>query len=135
MSYPGLPNFLSFHSGGNTGLTVAQSASSSSAITAGSVVNVPCPISAAGETMVIVPSVEIVSQTFGDSAASAFAVPDGSSTPKIASGSGVTVSARVRPAAALRKSRRLRSDVRGSMRSVMAQPSREARWIALMIFR
>jgi hypothetical protein len=84
--------------------------------------------------MVIVPSVEIVSQTFGDSAASAFAVPDGAS-PKIASGSGVTVSARVRPAAALRKSRRLRSVVRGSMRSVMAQPSREARWIALMIFR
>ena len=43
----------------------------------GSVVNVPCPISAAGDTMVMVPSVAIVSQTFGDSAALGLAAPDG----------------------------------------------------------
>jgi hypothetical protein len=127
-----LPNFLSFHSGGNTGFTLAQSASSSSAIIAGSVVKVPCPISAAGETMVIVPSVAIVIQTFGDSALSASVAPE-ASPPKTAR-SGIAVSARVKPAAPI-KSRRLRSVVRESMRSVMAQPSREARSIALMIFR
>ncbi len=32
---------------------------------AGSAVNVPCPISAAGDTMVMVPSVAMVTQTFG----------------------------------------------------------------------
>src|SRR3984893_13653812 len=86
------------HSGGNTGLTFAQSASSSSAITAGSVVNVPCPISAAGDTMVMVPSVAIVSHTFGDSGPSAIAAPERPS-PVNASGSGAAVRANVRPAA------------------------------------
>ena len=38
-------------------MTFAQSASSSSAMISGSVVNEPCPISAAGDTMVMVPSV------------------------------------------------------------------------------
>ena len=71
----GLPNFFSFHSGGKTALTLDQSASSSSASTAGSAVKVPCPISAAGETMVMVPSIAMVSHTFGESGASARASP------------------------------------------------------------
>ena len=71
----GLPYFFSFHSGGVIGLTFDQSASSSSATTAGSVVKVPCPISAAGDTMLMVPSVAIVSHTFSESGASAKASP------------------------------------------------------------
>ena len=62
----GLPYFFSSHSDGRTARTLDQSASSSSAMMAGRVVIVPCPISAAGDTMVMVPSFEIVTQTVGE---------------------------------------------------------------------
>ena len=88
--------------------------------------------------MVIVPSVAMVTQTFGDSGPSAKASPPAPS-PSKARGSGATVSASVRPTAAPKKSRRLKSrrlkSALVSMCLVMTQPSRAARWIALMIFR
>jgi hypothetical protein len=124
MPYSGLPYFLSSQAGGKIGLTFDQSASSSSAMIAGTVVKVPCPISAAGDTMVTVPSGVMVSQALGESGASALA----SSRPM--THSGAMVSARVRPAVERRKSRRLIL-----VCEVMAQPSRAARWIALMILR
>ena len=69
----------------------------------GSVVKVPCPISAAGDTMVMVPSVAMVSQTFGASGVSRAAA-----SPMKSIGSAASVSAKVRPAAVpSRKSRRL----------------------------
>ena len=72
-------------------------------MTAGSVVEVPWPSSEAGDTMVMVPSGEIVSQTFGANGASA------SASPVRASGSVASVNASVRPAAAVpRKLRRFR---------------------------
>ena len=86
---------------------------------AGSVVNEPCPISAAGDTMVMVPSVAIVIQTFG-------AKEDCASASPVTSSCGLTAKAKVNPALPLRKSRRL-------ICVFMAQPSRAARWIALMM--
>src|ERR1043166_640076 len=65
----------------------------------GSVVNGPCPISAAGETMLIVPSVPMVIHVLGAKFVSAAASP--------VSASGSSVSASVRPAVVARKSRRL----------------------------
>ena len=124
MPYSGLPYFFSSHAGGSTGLTFDQSASSSSAMMTGTVVKVPCPISATGDTMVMVPSGAMVSQTLGDRGASAALA----SMP--ANGWGRMVSARVRPAAVPRKSRRFMLAC-----WFMAQPSRAARWMALMIFR
>jgi len=102
---------------------VLQSASSSSAKIAGSVVNEPCPNSAAGDMMLMVPSAAMVSQTLGANVVSAAA------SLMSARGSTDNVSARVRPAAvSLRNSRRLSC-------WVMAQASRAARWMALMILR
>jgi hypothetical protein len=66
----------------------------------GTVVKVPCPISAAGDTMVMVPSGVMVSHAFGEKGASALA----SSIPS--NRSGRMVSARVSPAVVRRKSRR-----------------------------
>ena len=74
--------------------------------------------------MVMMPSGVMVSQALGESAASALAA----SIPP--NPSGRMVSARVRPAAVPRKSRRLRLEC-----WFMDQPSRAARWMALMILR
>ena len=74
--------------------------------------------------MVMVPSVAIVTQTLGAKGASAAASP---LTPK---GSTESVSAKVSPVVPFRKSRLL---CRVFM--FMAQPSRAARWMALMIRR
>jgi hypothetical protein len=86
----------------------------------GKVVNEPCPISAAGDTMLMVPSVAIVTQTLGANGASVAAASP------VASGAMVRVS--VSPAVSFRKSRRLRC-------VFMAQASRAARWMALMMRR
>jgi len=65
-------------------------------------VNVPCPISAGGETSVIVPSVAIETHKFTGSGVSAAALPMSNE------GSARIVSVKVRPAVvSLRKSRRL----------------------------
>ena len=62
-------------------------------MTTGRVVNVPCPISAAGDTMVMVPSGAIVSQTFGDTAPRIGASAKASSTNESASGAIVSANA------------------------------------------
>ena len=91
----------------------------------GSVVNEPCPISAAGDAIVMVPSVPMLSQALGANVVCASASP--------VNVSGASVSESVRPAAVPRKSRRLMSWMLRCC--VMAQPSRAARWMALMIRR
>jgi hypothetical protein len=64
-------------------------------------VKVPCPISAGGDTIVIVPSVAMVTQRLAANGVSATA------SPCLGRRSAVRVSAKVRPAAvSLRKSRR-----------------------------
>src|SRR5262249_49869911 len=76
---------------------------SSSASTAGKVVKVPCPSSAAGDTIEMEPSVAIVTQIFAESGPSAAAA-----SPMRARGSAWSVSAKGRPAAVCwRTSRRL----------------------------
>jgi len=116
----GLPNNFSSHWVGRTGFTFDQSASSSSATMSGSVVKEPCPISAAGDTIEIVPSVAIDIQTLAGRAASAAAAPLIMASPTSARGSAATVSANVRPAAV---------SLRNERRSIwfMDQPSRDAR--------
>ena len=124
MPYSGLPYFFSSQVGGSTGLTFDQSASSSSAMMAGTVVKVPCPISATGDTMVMVPSGAMVSQALGDSGASAAAA----SMPAKPFGQDGE-----RQGEAGRGSEEI-APVHASM-LVHGQPSRAARWMALMIFR
>ena len=68
----------------------------------GRLVNEPWPISAAGATMVMMPSGAIVSQTFGVYAAGASA----KASSMRASASGAIVSAKLSPAVVLRKLRR-----------------------------
>jgi hypothetical protein len=69
----------------------------------GNVVKEPCPISAAGDTIVIAPSVAIVIQALGDKDASAAAASLIS-----VRGSAASVNAKLKPAADdLRRSRRL----------------------------
>src|SRR5690348_2585454 len=82
---------------------------------AGNVVNEPCPISAAGDTMVMVPSVAIETQTFAVNAASAAVA-----SPTRARGSAGRVSASVRPATdSFKKSRRLRAMASGLPRGAL----------------
>ena len=102
----------------------------------GRLVNEPWPISAAGDTIVMVPSGAIFSQAFGAYGAKESGTSANASSMSD-SASGAMVSAKVRPAAAPRKSRRfiVRFMAGAFTCLVMVQPSRAARWIALMILR
>ena len=89
---------------------------------AGRAVIVPCPISAAGDTMVTVPSFAMVSQTFGAVSRLRARVADEFDV----SGLPPMAKAKVNPAAAAQ-------EIASADLVFMAQPSRDARWIALMM--